>query len=193
MEQASSWIRAAVAEGSGRELEVDRGHVLVQEGRPGDEAFVLVSGGAEVVVDGRRVARIEPGELFGEIAPMDGGPRSATVIATASSRVAVLDRRATQELLQRPGVGLGVAARLATWLRQAQSSPQPAGWTALTDAEQHVASLVADGLTNRQIAARLLVSPFTVDAHLRHIFTKLAISSRVELAAHAVRAGVAVG
>ena len=100
----------------------------------------------------------------------------------------------TQELLRRPGVGLGVAARLAAWLRQAQSSPQPAaGWTALTDAEQNVASLVAQGLTNRQIGARLLVSPYTVDAHLRHIFNKLAISSRVELAAHAVRAGVAVG
>jgi DNA-binding CsgD family transcriptional regulator len=100
----------------------------------------------------------------------------------------------TQELLQRPGVGLGVAARLAAWLRRAQSSHQAAAaWTALTDAEQNVASLVAEGLTNREVGARLSVSPYTVDAHLRHIFTKLAISSRVELAAQAVRAGVAVG
>jgi DNA-binding CsgD family transcriptional regulator len=95
----------------------------------------------------------------------------------------------------------GCAVELASsWIRAAvaegsgrESSPRPAaGWTDLTDAEQNVASLVADGLTNRQIGARLYVSPYTVDAHLRHIFTKLAISSRVQLAALAVRAGVAV-
>jgi DNA-binding CsgD family transcriptional regulator len=163
--------------------------VLVQEGSPGDDAFVLVSGGAEVVVGGRRVARIAPGELFGEIAALDGGVRSATVVTTAPSRVAVLDRRTTAELLQRPGVGLGVAARLAAWLRRAQCSPehQPVT-TVLTEAEQNVAGLVVEGLTNREIGARLHVSPYTVDAHLRHIYTKLGISSRVELAARTLRA-----
>ena len=195
MERTATWIRAAAAEGSGRTLEVGRGHVLVHEGRPGDEAFVLVSGHADVIVAGRRVAQIGPGELFGEIAPMDGGPRSATVITTAPSRVAVLDRSMTQELLRRPDVGLGMAARLAgTWLRRAQSSPRPvAEWAALTAAERNVAVLVAEGLTNRQIGARLLVSAYTVDAHLRHIYAKLAISSRAELAARVVGAGVAVG
>ena len=42
--------------------------------------------------------------------------------------------------------------------------------------------LVADGLTNREVAERLYVSPHTVSGHLRHAFEKLGISSRVALA-----------
>jgi DNA-binding CsgD family transcriptional regulator len=46
--------------------------------------------------------------------------------------------------------------------------------------------LVTDGLTNRQIANKLWRSPHTVDAHLRHIFQKLGVHSRVELVRIAV-------
>jgi DNA-binding CsgD family transcriptional regulator len=53
-------------------------------------------------------------------------------------------------------------------------------WWSLTDAELRVAELVAGGLTNRNIADYLNLSPHTVDAHLKHIYTKLAIHSRVE-------------
>ena len=42
--------------------------------------------------------------------------------------------------------------------------------------------VVAEGLTNRQVAERLFVSPHTVNSHLRHVFSKLGITSRVELA-----------
>ena len=55
------------------------------------------------------------------------------------------------------------------------------GWTALTEAELTVARLVAEGLTNRDTAERLFISPHTVSSHLRHVFAKLGISSRVEL------------
>ena len=44
-----------------------------------------------------------------------------------------------------------------------------------------MARLVADGLTNRMVAARLVVSPHTVNAHVRHAFTKLGVNSRVAL------------
>jgi len=54
-------------------------------------------------------------------------------------------------------------------------------WQTLTDAELRVAELVAGGLTNRNIAEYLNLSPHTVDAHLKHIYTKLDIHSRVEL------------
>jgi DNA-binding CsgD family transcriptional regulator len=55
------------------------------------------------------------------------------------------------------------------------------GWRSLTESESGVAALVVDGLTNREVANRLFVSPHTVDAHLRHIYRKLGIRSRVEL------------
>jgi DNA-binding CsgD family transcriptional regulator len=55
------------------------------------------------------------------------------------------------------------------------------GWAALTEAELAVVRLVADGLTNREVAERLYVSPHTVNGHLRHAFEKLSINSRVAL------------
>jgi DNA-binding CsgD family transcriptional regulator len=55
------------------------------------------------------------------------------------------------------------------------------GWTAMTDAEVAVARLVARGLTNRDVAERLFVSPNTVNSHLRQIFSKLQVNSRVAL------------
>ena len=56
------------------------------------------------------------------------------------------------------------------------------GWAALTTSELTVARLVAEGLTNREVAEHLFVSPHTVNSHLRHVFLKLGITSRVELA-----------
>jgi transcriptional regulator of acetoin/glycerol metabolism len=55
-------------------------------------------------------------------------------------------------------------------------------WARLTDAERSVAELVACGFTNREAAAKLFISPHTVDYHLRHIFRKLDIDSRIQLA-----------
>jgi DNA-binding CsgD family transcriptional regulator/tetratricopeptide (TPR) repeat protein len=61
------------------------------------------------------------------------------------------------------------------------------GWDSLTTTERGVAELVAQGLTNREVARRLYVSPHTVNTHLRHVFTKLDVSSRAALAAEAQR------
>ena len=71
---------------------------------------------------------------------------------------------------------LGVRRRLVT------SGPEARGWEALTASELAVVRLVTEGLTNREVAERLFVSPHTVNSHLRHVFTKLRINSRVELA-----------
>lgn len=61
------------------------------------------------------------------------------------------------------------------------------GWNSLTAAELRVARLAEEGLTNRQIGDRLFVSPRTVSTHLSHVFAKLGVSSRVELASEASR------
>jgi DNA-binding CsgD family transcriptional regulator len=58
---------------------------------------------------------------------------------------------------------------------------RPFGWETLSTSELRIAQLVAAGMTNRQIGARLFSSPHTVGSHLRHIFRKLDIRSRVEL------------
>jgi DNA-binding NarL/FixJ family response regulator len=55
------------------------------------------------------------------------------------------------------------------------------GWDSLTETEQAVARLVAEGLNNNQVAARMYISTHTVAHHLRQTFRKLAIASRVEL------------
>jgi DNA-binding CsgD family transcriptional regulator len=57
-----------------------------------------------------------------------------------------------------------------------------AGWKELTDAERTVAELVARGMTNKQAGRRMFSSPHTVDYHLRRVFKKLGVNSRVELA-----------
>jgi DNA-binding CsgD family transcriptional regulator len=55
-------------------------------------------------------------------------------------------------------------------------------WSSLTKAERNIAQQVARGLTNRETAALLFLSPHTVDYHLRQIYRKLAVQSRVEMA-----------
>jgi DNA-binding CsgD family transcriptional regulator len=65
-----------------------------------------------------------------------------------------------------------------------------AGWEALTPSEVDVVRLAAQGLSNPQIAERLFVSRHTVKVHLSHVFAKLGLASRSELAAEATRRGV---
>lgn len=67
------------------------------------------------------------------------------------------------------------------------------GWASLTDAERRVVSWVAGGMTNRRIAEELHLSRHTVDAHLKHIYVKLDIHSRVELAVLAMQHRAHVG
>ncbi len=61
------------------------------------------------------------------------------------------------------------------------------GWDSLTPTELDVIRLACDGLGNKQIATRLFVSPRTVQAHLSHVYSKLGVTSRVQLAQEASR------
>jgi DNA-binding CsgD family transcriptional regulator len=59
------------------------------------------------------------------------------------------------------------------------------GWASLTPTELDVVRLVSEGLSNNDVAARLFVSPRTVQTHLTHVYTKLGLTSRVQLAQEA--------
>jgi pimeloyl-ACP methyl ester carboxylesterase/DNA-binding CsgD family transcriptional regulator len=68
--------------------------------------------------------------------------------------------------------------------RPGSRPPRPAvGWPSLTEAELPVVRLAAEGHTNADIAARLCLSRYTVETHLKHVFAKLGVESRTELAA----------
>ncbi|GAA3677836.1 hypothetical protein GCM10022237_41570 [Nocardioides ginsengisoli] len=65
---------------------------------------------------------------------------------------------------------------------EAEPAPRvPDGWSLLTGTEREIARRVAQGLTNPEIAARLVISPRTVQTHASHVYAKLGVSSRVQL------------
>jgi DNA-binding CsgD family transcriptional regulator len=67
---------------------------------------------------------------------------------------------------------------------RARPSRPKSGWEALTPAELQVARLVSTGLSNRAVAEELVVSPHTVNTHVRNAFLKLHVSTRVQLTRH---------
>ena len=103
-------------------------------------------------------------------------------------------RRARQRVEAREQLAAAASAFAAVgarvWERRAKDElraagarlPRVASNTPLTPQEERVAGLVAEGLTNKEIAARLVVSTKTVEGHLRNIFEKLGVTSRTQVA-----------
>ena len=105
------------------ERKVDSGTVLVQQGEPGDEFFVVAEGLAEASVNGQRVGSIHPGSFFGEMALLDQGPRAATVTASIPTRVVVLDAKGFAAVVKEmPSVALKVMRGLAERLRAVEAT-----------------------------------------------------------------------
>lgn len=75
------------------EVEIDAGSTLVREGDFGYAAFAIREGTAEVSVDGAPVRTLGPGDVFGEIAVLSGGRRTATVVASTPMRVVTVLNR----------------------------------------------------------------------------------------------------
>jgi CRP/FNR family transcriptional regulator, cyclic AMP receptor protein len=108
--------RARVA-GVCEELAIDAGATLLKEGDFGYAMFAITAGTAEVVLNGVVVRRLGPGDVFGEIAVLSGGRRTATVIATSPMRVVtVLNRDVWQLEKDAPDVGGALRAQVAAHL-----------------------------------------------------------------------------
>ncbi|MBW8793239.1 MAG: AAA family ATPase [Streptomyces sp.] len=139
---------------------------------------------------GRRLALAAACEDLGELMAASADTAQAIRCLEEAGRLAsasgaVGDHERLVRRLRQLGVRAG-APRLGKDI-----SP---GWGSLTGSERKLIPLVVEGLTNRAIADRLHVSVHTVNTHMRHIFTKLGINTRVELTRLAVeRGGVADG
>jgi DNA-binding CsgD family transcriptional regulator len=108
--------------------------------------------------------------------PLELRLRAATVTATLEPVVVAGDMIGA--LVHLDDCGGGSITGAATTATRARLT---FGWDSLRASELGIAELVAEGFTNREIGARLFVSPHTVDSHLRQIYRKLSITSRIEL------------
>jgi CRP-like cAMP-binding protein len=98
--------------------ELPAGAVLARTGDAGEEFFMIVDGAARVEVPGGPTRRLGPGEFFGEMSLLDGGPRSATVTADTAIRVLVIKRRHFTTLLREaPALTQKILATLARRVR----------------------------------------------------------------------------
>jgi len=107
------------------EIDLPAEHVLTQQGRVGNEFFIVVDGIVRVEQDGRRVNTIGPGGFLGEISLIDHRPRTATATCETPCRVLVLAHREFHTLLaDSPSIASAVLKVLAERLRNLE--PQAA-------------------------------------------------------------------
>lgn len=103
------------------------GTPLIEEGEDGDALFLIIEGSASVRRHGAEVASVGPGAYFGEMALLDGEPRSATVVATEPVTIAVLGVRMFRTLLREfPEMTFELLAGLAGDLRRTRDELEAA-------------------------------------------------------------------
>jgi CRP-like cAMP-binding protein len=104
------------------EVRIDAGQTLVEQGRTGQEFFLILDGEAEVRRNDRRLTTLGPGDYFGELAILDRGPRSASVIAKTDMAVLVLSQRDFVGVLASvPEMALKLLTVMAQRLREADT------------------------------------------------------------------------
>ena len=104
------------------EVPIEAGRTLVEQGRTGHEFFLILEGEAVIRRNNRKVATLGPGEYFGELAILDRGPRSASVIANTDMRVLVLGQREFVGVLDSiPGMASKLLTTMAQRLREADT------------------------------------------------------------------------
>jgi CRP/FNR family cyclic AMP-dependent transcriptional regulator len=103
-----------------KDIDHPAGTVIAREGDPGVGLFFIVEGTTEVTIGGRRKAKLGPGDFFGEIALLDGGPRTATVTATSDVKLLGLTEWTFRGLmLEHPQIAMKTLQAMAGRLRNA--------------------------------------------------------------------------
>lgn len=103
------------------EVDLPTGRVLCRQGEHGREAFVILDGEARVDAGGTELARLGRGAVCGELALLDGGPRSATVTAVTPMRLLAMSVSDFGDVTARPNVSGRILATLAGRLRSANT------------------------------------------------------------------------
>jgi CRP/FNR family cyclic AMP-dependent transcriptional regulator len=103
-------------------VDLKAGTEIVREGSIGHEFYLVMSGEATVRRNGRKVATLGPGRYFGELALLDRGPRSATVVADTDMELAVIGQREFMSVIdQVPTVAEKLLSSMAARLREADT------------------------------------------------------------------------
>jgi CRP/FNR family transcriptional regulator, cyclic AMP receptor protein len=108
------------------EIAVEAGKVLTKRGEPGLEFFIIIEGEANATRKGVDLATLGPGSFFGELALLDGGQRTATVVAETDMRLLVLSRSEFNELHRTaPSVSKKMILELGVRLRATDEKINP--------------------------------------------------------------------
>jgi CRP-like cAMP-binding protein len=111
-----------------RVFDAPAGTLLTRAGEPGDEFFLILDGTASVDVATEKRGSLRPGAFFGEMSLLDGGPRSATIVAETPVRLLVINRRNFSVLLKdAPGLTETLLMTLSRRVRQAEDSAERMG------------------------------------------------------------------
>jgi DNA-binding CsgD family transcriptional regulator len=186
--------RVAIAQGEPDQAERDAHDALARAAEA--EAYLGVSDNLECLgtLAGTAGSHREAARLFGAaqaIRQRIGEVRfkvwdTGYEVSVAASR----DAMSTQDFDAAWAEGAALSAEEAIAYAQrgrGQRKRPVSGWGSLTPTERDVVRLVSEGLGNKDIAARLFVSPRTVQTHLTHVYTKLGLSSRIQLIQEAAR------
>jgi CRP/FNR family cyclic AMP-dependent transcriptional regulator len=104
------------------EIDAPEGTVLIRQGEPGWECFVIAEGKAKATVRGSGSASLGPGDVVGEMSLLDRGPRSATVTAKSDMHLLVLNSRGFSALIDEvPLVARRIMEGLAGRVREAEA------------------------------------------------------------------------
>jgi CRP/FNR family transcriptional regulator, cyclic AMP receptor protein len=104
------------------ELQVEQGREFVTQGDVGREAFIIVEGTADVVRNGKSIAKLGAGDCVGELALLDHGPRTTSVVAETPLTVLVLGPREFSGLLEEvPTLSRKIMEALASRVRELDS------------------------------------------------------------------------
>lgn len=103
-----------------KDVDHPAGTVIAREGEPGIGLFIIAEGTAEVTIGGKKKIMLGPGDFFGEIALLDGGPRTATVTAISDVKLLGLTEWVFRGLMtQHPSIAVKTLQAMADRLRRA--------------------------------------------------------------------------